>query len=418
MLTDVTGFGAAGQGAGAMAFIPRCFPIHKRPIINGFLGFAQSLGLVTAPIIGGALTDAFSWRACFGINVPIGVVAVAITAIWMKEAPHTGLDHDLPIRQKLQRLDPIGTLLILPCIVCLMMGLQWGGSRYGWGDWRIILLFVLFVALVVGFAYVQHRQQDKAILPPRILKNRTVLATALYSCCLNGLLAVTEYYIAIYFQGVRGYTATRAGILGLPMIAGLALSSILSAFGTTWVGYYTRKSAPDEYLFLTYAAFMFATSICAPIATGLLTTIDLDDSPAKVAGLLGFIGVAVGFGIQQPVTATMTVVSQKEMSIAIGVLIFGSGIGSALFVAASATLFQSRLAEEVSKYAPGTNVTTLGHAGLAEIRKVIGSDRLKDVLFGYNEAVVQTLYLPVGLALLTVVGSAFTEIKSVKKKRE
>jgi len=70
-----------------MVFIPRCFPNHKRPVMNGFLGFAQSLGLVTAPIIGGALTDAFTWRACFGINVPIGVVAVAITSLWMKDPP-------------------------------------------------------------------------------------------------------------------------------------------------------------------------------------------------------------------------------------------------------------------------------------------------------------------------------------------
>jgi len=163
---------------------------------------------------------------------------------------------------------------------------------------------------------------------------------------------------------------------------------------------------------------MVATSVLAPIATGLLTTIDLDDSQAKVAALLGFIGVAVGVGCQQPFTAVMTVISPKEVSIALGVLTFGAGIGASLFVATSATLFQSRLAEEVSKYAPGTNVTALEHAGLSDIRNTVGSDRLKEVLFGYNEAVVQTLYLPVGLALLTIVASAFTEIKSVKKKRD
>jgi len=163
---------------------------------------------------------------------------------------------------------------------------------------------------------------------------------------------------------------------------------------------------------------MLATSVLAPIATGILTTIDLDDSQAKVAALLGFIGVAVGVGVQQPFTATMTVMSPKDVSVALGVLIFGAGIGSSLFVAVSATLFQSRLAYEVSKYAPGSNMTALRHAGLSDIRKTVGSDHLKDVLFGYNEAVIQTLYLPLGLALLTIVGSAFTEIKSVKKKRE
>ena len=163
---------------------------------------------------------------------------------------------------------------------------------------------------------------------------------------------------------------------------------------------------------------MFATSVLAPIATGLLTTIDLDDSKAKVAALLGFIGVAVGVGGQQPVIATMTVMSPKDVSIAMGVLVFGSGIGSSLFVAVSATLFQGRLVSEISKSAPGTNLTAIGHGGLADIRKAVASNRLKDVLFGYNEAVIQTLYLPLGLALLTIVASVFTEIKSVKKKRE
>lgn len=143
----------------------------------------------------------------------------------------------------------------------------------------------------------------------------------------------------------------------------------------------------------------------------------MDESPVKVAALLGFLGVAVGFGLQQPMTATMTVVPTKDLSIAVGVLVLGSGIGSSVFIAASASLFQDRLVVEISKHSPGTNATTLlGNHGLSDLRSVMGPDRLKEVLFGYNEAVVQTLYMPLGLALLTIVGSVFTEIKSVKKK--
>ena len=150
-------------------------------------------------------------------------------------------DLKLPLREKLKRLDPVGTVLVLPCIVCLMIGLLWGGTRFAWNDWRIVLLFVLFAVLSVGFGYVQYRQQDKAILPPRIVKNRTVLACAVYACCTNGILAVTEYYIAIYFQGVRGYSAAKAGLLGLPMVVGLGLTSLVASMGAGWVGYYTRE---------------------------------------------------------------------------------------------------------------------------------------------------------------------------------
>lgn len=163
---------------------------------------------------------------------------------------------------------------------------------------------------------------------------------------------------------------------------------------------------------------MFTTSILAPIASGLITTVDLDDEPAKVAALLGFLGVAVGFGIQTPFTATMTVISTKEVAIALGVVGFGAGIGSSLSVAASAALFTDRLTAEIAQNAPGINATSLAGHGLSDLRGVLGAARFKEVIFGYNEAVVQTLYFPLGLGLLTLVGSAFVEVKSVKKKKD
>ena len=75
------GLGASGQGTGVMTFISRSFPVHKRPRMNGIIGFAQTFGLVSAPPIGGALVDAFSWRVCYGINVPLGVIAIAIFSL-------------------------------------------------------------------------------------------------------------------------------------------------------------------------------------------------------------------------------------------------------------------------------------------------------------------------------------------------
>lgn len=349
------------------------------------------------------MTDAFTWRACFGINIPIGVVVVAIIAVGMKD-PAPDPNISLPFLEKLKRLDLLGTLLIVPSIICLLMGLQWGGIKYGWSDVRIIVLFIVFALLTAGFGYVQHRQKDKALLPARILRNKTVLAGALFSACVNGTLAVTEFYIAVYLQGVRGYSATKAGLIGLPMIVGLAIAVIAAAFGTTWIGY--------------YSPFMYATAILGPIAAGVLTTLDPNDSQLKVAALLGLLGTAAGLGIQAPITAAMTVLSPQDASVGLGVVSFGAGIGSSLCIAASAALFHDRLRVEILTHAPGTNVTTIDSHGLGDLRKAIGPDRLKDVLFGYNEAVVQTLYIPLGLTLLAILGAIFTEVRSVKKKRE
>lgn len=208
--------------------------------MGGLVGSCQSIGLVSAPMIGGPLIDAFGWRACFGINLPLGVLCVALTIYGFRD-PIPNPDTALPLKQKLKRINILDTLLVVPAITCFLMALQWGGAKYGWRDFRIILMFVLFGVLFSAFGYLQFRQGENATIPIRILKQRSILSGMWYSACCNGILAMTEIYISIYYQGVKGLTATKSGLLGLPMIVGLSVASIAAAAGTTIVGYYFRK---------------------------------------------------------------------------------------------------------------------------------------------------------------------------------
>jgi hypothetical protein len=162
---------------------------------------------------------------------------------------------------------------------------------------------------------------------------------------------------------------------------------------------------------------MFATSILAPIASGLLTTLDLDATIVKPTALLGFLGIAIGLGVQAPQLAVQTVLSPKDVSLGGAIVLFGAGMGSALWICASATLFHNRLLDEVSRYSPGINGTALEAVGLSDIRGFIGSERLRDVLSGYDRAVVQTLYMPLALGVATILGSVAMERRSIKKKQ-
>lgn len=103
-------------------------------------------------------------------------------------------------------------------------------------------MLILFGVLFSSFGYVQYRQGEDATLPLRIMKQRSVLAGLWCNACYDGILAVTEYYLSIYFQGVRDYTPTKSGLLGVPMIGGLLIGIMLAATGTTRIGYYFRKS--------------------------------------------------------------------------------------------------------------------------------------------------------------------------------
>ncbi|RYP56888.1 hypothetical protein DL771_011530 [Monosporascus sp. 5C6A] len=366
------------------------------------MGSSQMIGIVVAPILGGVLIDWVGWRGCFGINLPLGVAALALVASGLRNIM-SNPDHGLGWRDKLKRFDWLGTVLIIPAVVCLLLGLQWGGSTYGWGDVRIVILFVLSAALLAAFGWRQNQLQENAILPPRIIKMRSVLAGAWFSSCVNATLAVTEYYIAIYFQGVKGYTATHSGLLISPLLVGIIIGNLCGGLGIMWSGYYNP--------------FMVATTVLAPIASGLLSTISLDESVVKTLFLLGSLGLATGVGIQTPLVALQTIMKQDDLSIGLATTGFGATMGHAVWIVVSATIFRNRLVAEIEVHSPSVDATLLEHAGLSEIRAVVGSDRLRDVLLGYDDAVTQTLYLPVGLTVATIFGSVFTEWQSVKSKR-
>lgn len=160
---------------------------------------------------------------------------------------------------------------------------------------------------------------------------------------------------------------------------------------------------------------MISTTVLAPIASGLLTTVGLDESIVKVACLLGFLGIAVGPGIQTPILVLQTVLKPKDLPIGIATNTFGATMGNAVWIVVSATLFQNRLVSEIAAHSPSVNATVLSHAGLSEIAETVGRDHLRDVLLGYGAAVTQTLYLPTGLAVANIFGSVFMEWRSMKK---
>lgn len=243
----IAGVGSAGVVAGSYMTITHCFPSQKRSIWTTVMGSSQFLGIVSAPLLGGALIDWIGWRGCFGINLPLGVIATIMICFGFQEKPvsdgtENSSRNENSWRHKLRRFDWIGTVCLMPSICCMLLALQWGGHVYRWKDARIISLFSVSVVLFGGFAWRQHRLQDDATLPPRIFRMRSVLAAAWYSSCINATLSITEYYMSIYYQGVKGYSATRSGLLMVPMLVGIAVGNLFGGAGSAWTGYYNRKS--------------------------------------------------------------------------------------------------------------------------------------------------------------------------------
>jgi hypothetical protein len=130
---------------------------------------------------GGVFTTEVSWRWCFYINLPIGAIVLVPICFLLQatDPPQKGLT----IRQQLAKLDLLGELCLFPCIVCLLLALQWGGTTYPWSEGRIIALFVLFGVLLIGFIVVQILMPTIATIPGRIISSRSIIGGMWYTFC-------------------------------------------------------------------------------------------------------------------------------------------------------------------------------------------------------------------------------------------
>jgi len=250
----VTGLGTSGVIAGCFVLLVHLLPLRKRPLFTGMFGAVEAVATIVAPILGGVLTQNLSWRWCFWISLPIGGVTFVLLVIFLPAIP-IAAGEEMSWKEKLGQLDLLGNLFFVPAITLLFISLSWAGVKYPWSDPKVIGLLVSFAVLLAGFVWDQIKKQEKATLPPRILKQRSVIAGFIFSMCCNGSVCILEYYAPTYFQVVKEFTPTMSGIFMLPGVVGMMIGFLLCGSGTTISGFYTP--------------FMITGSILMPIAAGM-----------------------------------------------------------------------------------------------------------------------------------------------------
>lgn len=190
----IAGFGSSGLLITAYSLVPTLAPPSKRALSLSLISMARSVAATAGPLVGGALTQAASWRWAFYINLPIGAVIYAAFVVSVN--PPKRADETFgSFSEFVRTLDPIGLVALIPSVVCLLLALQWGGVTYPWWEGRIIALLVLAGACGISFVVIEFWQGEKAMLPSRIFTQRTVSYASLYGFCTSGAIYVLTFYL-------------------------------------------------------------------------------------------------------------------------------------------------------------------------------------------------------------------------------
>ena len=235
----ISGAGAAGTTAGGMLIFVDLLPLEQRPKFLGFIGATFGLASIAGPLLGGLFTSKLNWRWCFWINLPIGAIAIVVLLFILPANPPPKKHAGESFMQRVKQFDPLGTALLIPGLVLLLLALQWGGVGYAWGSTRVAVSLALGLALLVLFGISQLWTGDNGTVPPRILSQRTIAAGTVVSLGFGAALIVLTFYLPIWFQAVQGQSAFGAGIRLLPYFLGTVTFVIASGFLVSKTGYYT-----------------------------------------------------------------------------------------------------------------------------------------------------------------------------------
>ncbi|KAJ5796867.1 uncharacterized protein N7518_005407 [Penicillium psychrosexuale] len=401
----IAGVGGGGVSNGSFLLIAYSVPPRQRPMLIGALGAMYGFSAIAGPLIGGAFTNStkLTWRWCFYINLPLGFVAGLVILFFVSSFKGSKAGK-LGFINQLKQMDILGTFCLLPGIICLLLSLQWGGTKYPWSNGRIIALLVLAFVILVAFGFIQLRSGELATVPQRIFCNRNIWGSSLFGSCIVAAFFVILYYISIWFQAIKGASPIKSGVMSLPLVLSYVLFSFVTGGLSSVFGYYVQWA---------YIAVAFMA-----IGTGLLTMLDVNSGHAEWIGYQVILGAGVGCGLQTAFSAPQTALSLEDIPIGTAVVIFTENLASAVFVSVAQNVFTNQLKTNMAQYAPGVDATEIIAAGATKFKSQLPRELSNAVLFAYNKALDQTFYVGVALSCFGILGVLGLEWLSVKGKND
>ncbi|MDG9725714.1 MDR family MFS transporter [Streptomyces sp. DH41] len=334
------GLGGGGLMVLSMAIVGDLVSPRERGRYQGLFGAVFGATSVLGPLLGGIFTEHLSWRWVFYINLPVGIVALAVIAAVLH----------IPRRTTRHVIDYLGTLLIASVATCLVLVASLGGTTWAWGSPQIIGLAVLGVVLAALFVAVERRAAEP-VLPLKLFRVRTFTLSAVISFVVGFAMFGAMTYLPTFLQVVRGVSPTMSGVHMLPMVFGLLLSSTVSGQIVSRTG--------------RWKVFPVAGTAVTTLGLLLLHQLDENSATAEMSAYFFVFGLGLGLVMQVLVLIVQNAVAYEDLGVATSGATFFRSIGASFGVAVFGTVFAGRLGDKLAdafrgaELPPGVSVDTL-----------------------------------------------------------
>ena len=315
----VQGLGAGGLMTLAFTIVSDVVTPRERGRYQGLFGAVFGLSSVAGPLVGGYFAEN-DWRWIFYINVPLGIFALFVCSRVLRLVPHQRREH---------RVDYLGAVLMVGGVSALLLALSWGGNEYAWSS--VVILGLLAVGAVLSFLFVlfEARAQEP-ILPLRLFRRRTFSLANAATFVLGFAMFGSIIYVPLYLQIVKGASPTRSGLLMLPMMAGVIVTSIVAGRFISHIG--------------RYKWFPVAGTAIMGVGLLLFTTLRVETPLWQAFSYMTVIGIGLGLSMQPLILGVQNGLELREMGAGTSAATFFRSLGGSVGVAALGAIMTNRLA--------------------------------------------------------------------------
>ena len=322
----VQGLGVGGLTALVQVVIASMVTPRERGRYSGYIGAVFAVATVSGPLIGGLIVDTpgLGWRWCFFVGLPVAVAAFVL----LQKTLH------LPVIRREVHIDYLGATLIVGGVSLLLVWVSLAGNQFAWSSGPSYGLIVLGLAVLAAAIYVEAKVALEPIIPLRLFKDRTTSLATVASVLIGVAMFGSTVYLSQYFQLARGMSPTKAGLMSMFMVLGLAASSMVTGRIITRTG--------------TWKRFLVGGMVLVIVGLTLLSTIDETTSLWFVGGSMAVLGVGLGATMQNLVLAVQNNTAQADMGAASSVVAFFRSLGGSIGVSALGAVLSHQVAATVT----------------------------------------------------------------------